>query len=57
MRPGPRDDLVTQRLAEARARSIRRSIDRAPLDGAEGPARLSRHLATVIERALRDYRR
>ena len=54
MHPGPRDDLVTRRLAEALASLDPSLIDRAPLDGAEAPARLSRHLAMVIERALRE---
>ena len=53
MRPGPRDDLVTRRLAEALAAIDPSLVDARPLDGAEAPARLSRHLATVIERALR----
>src|SRR5688572_33264528 len=54
MRPGPRDHLVTRRVAEVLAGVDPSLIDRVPLDGAEGPARLSRHLAAVIEVALRD---
>jgi hypothetical protein len=53
MRPGPRDHLVTQRIAEALATIDPSLVDRVPLDSAEAPARLARHLAPVIERALR----
>jgi superfamily II DNA or RNA helicase/HKD family nuclease len=54
MRPGPRDQLITQRVAEALAGIDPSLLDRAALDPAEGPERLSRHLAAVIERALRE---
>jgi hypothetical protein len=54
MRPGPRDHLITQRVAKALASVDPSLIDRVALDAAEGPARFARHLATVIERALRD---
>jgi HKD family nuclease len=52
MRPGPRDHLITQRVAAKLAGVDPVVVDRAALDSAEGPARLSRHLAVVIERAL-----
>jgi HKD family nuclease len=54
MRPGPRDHLITQRVAEALASVDPELIARVALDAVEGPARFARHLATVIERALRD---
>jgi superfamily II DNA or RNA helicase/HKD family nuclease len=52
MRPGPRDHLVTRQVAEALAAIDPTLVDRVALDAAEGPARLARHLATVIQRAL-----
>src|SRR4051794_9776433 len=54
MQPGPRDDLVTQRIAALLAGLDRDRVDCAALDAAEAPSRLSRHLAAVFERALRD---
>src|SRR2546423_8059933 len=54
MLPGPRDDLVTRRLAAALAAVDRSLVDLVALDAADAPARLSRHLAVVIERALQD---
>src|SRR3954468_3753228 len=54
MRPGPRDHLITQRVAEVLAAIDPSLIDRAPLDAAEGPARFAPHLSVVIERALLD---
>jgi superfamily II DNA or RNA helicase/HKD family nuclease len=54
MRPGPRDHLITQRVAEALAAFDPSLIDRVALDAAEGPARFARHIAVVIERALRE---
>jgi hypothetical protein len=53
VRPGPRDHLVTQRIAALLAGIDPELIDRGELDAAEGPVRLSRHLSAVIERALR----
>jgi superfamily II DNA or RNA helicase/HKD family nuclease len=52
VRPGPRDHLITQGIAALLAGIDPEMIDRGPLDAAEGPARLSRHLSAVIERAL-----
>src|SRR4051812_11670745 len=54
MHPGPRDHLVTRRLAAALAAVDPSLVDLAGLDGADAPARLSRHLAVVVERALRE---
>ena len=54
MRPGPRDHLVTERVAEVLAAIDPSLIDRIALDAAEGPARFARHLSAVIERALLD---
>jgi HKD family nuclease len=53
VQPGPRDHLITERLARALAQVDPAFIDRAALDGVEGPSRLSRHLATAIEVGLR----
>lgn len=52
MRPGPRDHLITRRLAAVLATLDPTRVDRDALDGTDGPRRLSRHLAAVIERAL-----
>jgi superfamily II DNA or RNA helicase/HKD family nuclease len=54
MRPGPRDHLVTRQIAELLAGLDPSLVDRVALDSAEAPTRLSRHLAAVIERALRE---
>ena len=53
MRPGPRDELITQRLVDALADVDATLIERGNLDAAEAPDRLSRHLARVMELALR----
>lgn len=53
MKPGPRDDLITRQLSELLAGLDPAVVDRALLDGTEGPGRLSKHLAATIERALR----
>jgi hypothetical protein len=53
VQPGPRDHLITQGLDQLLSQVDSALVDRASLDGAEAPTRLSRHLATVIERALR----
>lgn len=53
MKPGPRDHLVTEALAGELSDVDALLVQREALDGAEAPSRLSRHLATTIERALR----
>jgi superfamily II DNA or RNA helicase len=52
MRPGPLDHVVTKRIVEALAATDASLVDRVPLDAAEAPARLARHLAPIVERAL-----
>lgn len=52
LQPGPRDHVVTRALAELLSGIDSSLVDRAPLDAAEGPRRLARHLARVIEREL-----
>ena len=54
MRPGPRDELVTQRLAASLEAFEATLIRRESLDPTEAPARLARHLSVVLERALRE---
>jgi superfamily II DNA or RNA helicase/HKD family nuclease len=53
VQPGPRDNVVTQALAEQLANVDPLLVSDSPLDPVEGPTRLSRHLAAVLERALR----
>jgi superfamily II DNA or RNA helicase len=52
LRPGPRDHLLTRELTRLLERIDPELIDRIRLDGAEGPRRLARHLASAIELAL-----
>ena len=52
LRPGPRDHLLTRELTRLLERVDPELIDRIRLDGAEGPRRLARHLASAIELAL-----
>ena len=51
VKPGPRDHLITEALARELAQIDPALVDREALDGAEGPLRLSRHLAAVVQRA------
>lgn len=46
--PGPRDHLLTKRLEAALASLPADVIKQQPLDPAEGPGRLGRHLATAL---------
>lgn len=48
IQPGPRDHLLTERLAAALAALPPDVIKQEPLDAVEGPARLSRHLAVAL---------
>src|SRR5438132_4320279 len=52
LRPGPRDHLLTRALVRVLESVDPSLVDRLALDGAEGPRRLARHLAAVIEREL-----
>src|SRR5690242_12308709 len=53
MRPGPRDQLITERIAAALEQIDESLIERAALDGAEGVRRLSLHLVAELEPTLR----
>ena len=46
--PGPRDHLLTERLAAALADLAADRVSQEPLDSAEGPGRLARHLAAAL---------
>lgn len=46
--PGVRDELLTRRLEDALASLPAQLVDRQPLDPAEGPRRLARHLAEAL---------
>jgi superfamily II DNA or RNA helicase/HKD family nuclease len=48
LKPGPRDHLLTERLAAALAALPADVIKQQPLDAAEGPGRLARHLAAAL---------
>jgi superfamily II DNA or RNA helicase/HKD family nuclease len=50
--PGPRDHLVTREVARLLELVEPELVDRVALDGVEGPRRLARHLASVVEREL-----
>lgn len=50
--PGPRDHLVTRRLERDLRRLTAEVIDEAPLDGAEAPERLARHVMDELRREL-----
>lgn len=50
--PGPRDHLITQRLARDLSRLDPEMIVEEALDPAEGPTRLARHAMQEIEREL-----
>jgi len=52
--PGPRDHLVTEALRRALSQLDEELVDAVPLDPAEGPTRLARHLAREMEILLRD---
>ena len=52
MKPGPRDDLVTNELGRALAELGERA-QASVLEDADAPRRLAQHLATVVERELR----
>src|SRR3954452_8795563 len=53
VKPGPRDHLITEALARELSRIDPALVDREALDGAEGPLRLSRHLARVVNACCR----
>lgn len=48
IKPGPRDHLLTERLAAALAALPPEVIKQQPLDAAEAPDRLARHLADAL---------
>ena len=48
LEPGPRDHLLTERLAQALAALSPDVIKQEPLDATEGPGRLARHLAAAL---------
>lgn len=50
--PGPRDHLVTRRLERELRRFAAEVIYEAPLDGAEAPERLARHVMDELRREL-----
>lgn len=50
--PGPRDHLVTRRVERELRRLAAEVIDAAPLDGAEAPERLARHVMDELRREL-----
>src|ERR1017187_2659094 len=52
MAPGPRDHLITRELAHGLERLDPEVRVEAPLDPAEGPARLARHAMQEVEREL-----
>ena len=52
--PGPRDHLVTERLAAALAGLPGDVVKQQPLDAAEGPGRLAHHLASALLPLLRN---
>jgi len=54
LRPGPRDHLLTERLAAALAALPADVLTQHPLDAVEGPRRLARHLAVALLPLLAD---
>ena len=48
LQPGPRDHLLTERLAQALDALSPDVIKQEPLDATEGPGRLARHLAAAL---------
>ncbi|MBI5105005.1 MAG: DUF3427 domain-containing protein [Solirubrobacterales bacterium] len=52
IRPGPRDELITNDLASALQAMDPALVEREPLDDAEAPRRLAAHAARAMEREL-----
>lgn len=53
--PGPRDELITRAVERALADLDPNQLVQEPLDPAEAPDRLSRHLARAVAAALREF--
>lgn len=51
--PGPRDHLITRALERDLAGVAAEVLDEAPLDAAEAPDRLARHVMDELRRELR----